>query len=388
MARRPSSIADDHRPAVAIFRSPLFNASESFVQAHAAGLVRYRSLPVGLEDKGHAWPELSDRLVLPRSTWEALRFKLLGDVGAMAGRLRRESPRLVHAHFATDGLLALPLADALGVPLVTTLHGYDVSRSRGRMLSSGRLSWINYALRRRRLMEEGRLFLAVSDAIRTRALAQGYPAERTLTHNLGVDLGRFGADPGAAEAGLVLHVGRLVEKKGTALLLDAFARLPSQAGAELVIIGDGPERSRLERRCSELGIGSSVRFLGELPRDEVAAWMRLAWLFVAPSVTARDGDSEGLPTVVIEAAASGVPAVGTHHAGIPEAIRDGQTGLIVPERDTEALARSMARLLDSAELRHRMGAAARALAEDRFDSARQNAVLEEHYDALLRQTRP
>ena len=388
MARRPTLRADDCRPAVAIFRSPLFNASESFVQAHAAGLVRYRPLVVGLEDKGHAWPELSDRLVLPGSKWEALRFKLLGDVSAMAERLRPESPRLVHAHFATDGLLALPLARALGAPLVTTLHGYDVSRSRGRMLASGRLSWIDYALRRRRLMEEGRLFLAVSEAIRARALAQGYPAERTFTHYLGVDLGHFGVDPGAAEPGLVLHVGRLVEKKGTELLLDAFARLPRQASAELVILGDGPERSRLERRCSELGIGSSVRFLGAQPRDEVAAWMRRAWLVAAPSVTARDGDSEGLPTVVVEAAASGVPAVGTDHAGIPEAILDGKTGLVVPERDTEALAGSMARLLDSADLRHRMGTAARALAQDKFDSARQNALLEERYDALLRQTRP
>ena len=388
MALRPHLVADDPRPTVAIYRSPLFNASESFVQAHAAGLIRYCPLLVGLEDRGHAWRELQERLVLPESSWEAMRFKLLGDAGAMAARVRPASPRLVHAHFATDALLALPLAKALGVPLVTTLHGYDVSRSRGRMLSSGRLSWINYALRRRRLMQQGRLFLAVSDAIRDRAIAQGYPSERTFTHYLGVDVARFSADPGAAEPGLILHVGRLVEKKGTVDLLEAFARLPRDCRAALVIIGDGPERRRLERRSSKLGIAPAVRFLGPLPQEEVAAWMRRAWILAAPSVTARDGDSEGLPTVVVEAAASSVPAIGTNHAGIPEAIRDGETGVIVPERDPEALAGGMLKLLGSADLRHLMGAAARRLAEARFDASRQSAALEDRYDAVLRHTRP
>ena len=367
-------MASDGPPVAAIFRSPLFNASEGFVQAQAAGLQRYRPLLVGLEDKGNVLPDLRGGLIAEHPL--AVR---LGWTGALARRLRAERPALVHAHFATDGLTALPLAEALGVPLVTTLHGYDVQRSRGRMLLSGRLSWTRYALFQRRLMARGHLFLAVSEALRREALARGFPAERTLTHYLGVDLARF-ARPGTPEPGLVLHVGRLVEKKGTSILIEAMRALPE---ARLVVIGDGPLRASLERRA-----GENVRFLGALPPAEVATWMSRAWLLAAPSVTARDGDAEGLPTVIVEAAAAALPAVATRHSGIPEAIVDGESGLLVPERDAGALAARIGELIDARDLRHRMGAAARRLARDRFDSTAQIARLESLYDGLLGQIRP
>src|SRR5690349_5145540 len=231
-------------PVAAIFRSPLFNPSEGFVQAQAAALARYRPLMVGLEDKGNAVPALADKLLVAERPL-AFRF---GEVAALATRLRPHRPVLIHAHFATDGLLALPLARALGVPLVTTLHGYDVHRSSARMLLSGRLSWMRYALSRQRLTAGGALFLAVSEALRRAAIARGFPAERILTHHIGIDLDRFAA--GEPEPGLILHVGRLVEKKGTAVLLDAMTRV---AKARLVIVGDGPLRSELERRAASLG---------------------------------------------------------------------------------------------------------------------------------------
>ena len=105
-------------------------------------------------------------------------------------------------------------------------------------------------------------------------------------------------------------------------------------------------------------------------------------MLAAPSITARDGDAEGLPTVIVEAAASSLPAVGTRHAGIPEAIVDGKTGFLVAERDAEALGDRLGALLGSAELAARMGAAARSHAEQRFDLARQTERLEEIYDRV------
>jgi colanic acid/amylovoran biosynthesis glycosyltransferase len=365
----------DERPVAAIVRSALFNASETFVRDHAAGLRRYRSLLVGLEGRANAPPA-----ILPRGPAGALRARLLG-LGSFAPRLRPHRPVLVHAHFGPDGLLALPLAERLGVPLVTTLHGYDVSRSDRSLFLSGRLSWIRYVLMRRRLMEGGRLFLAVSDAVRQRAVARGYPAERTLTHHNGVDLRRFRA--GAATPGLILHVGRLVEKKGTKLLLDAFAEAKrTWPGASLAILGDGPLRPVLERRAAALALGDSVRFLGALSHEETAAWMSRAWLLAVPSLAAPDGDSEGLPQVVLEAAASSLPVVGSGHAGIPEAVEDGRSGFIVPEGDAGTLARRLAELLASPELRRCMGASARTVAETRFDSRRQIDRLETLYDSL------
>ncbi|MFL6844454.1 MAG: glycosyltransferase [Allosphingosinicella sp.] len=363
----------DPRPVVAVFRSPLFNASETFVRNHIAGLRRYRAIAVGLEAKGEAEvPRL-----LPASAAERLALKLLGRTGPLAQRLGAEAPALIHAHFGTDGLLALPLAKRLGVPLVTTLHGYDVGRSRARLLLSGRLSWMRYALLRRRLFASGDLFLAVSEAVRRRALAIGFPADRTIVHHLGVDLEYFRPGEAPPEPGLILHVGRLVEKKGTSDLLDALATL---SGARLVVIGDGPLRPALERRAKAL----DVRFLGALLPSEVRSWMQRAWLLAAPSVTARDGDCEGLPTILCEAAACGLPVVATRNSGIPEAVVEGETGLLVPERDPAALSSALATLLGDGPSRERMSRAARALAELRFDSALQNALLEQHYDALVR----
>jgi glycosyltransferase involved in cell wall biosynthesis len=233
---------------------------------------------------------------------------------------------------------------------------------------------MKYVLYRPGLQRRGDLFLAVSEALRRQAIARHYPAERTLTHYNGVDLDDFPAGPGGPDT--ILFVGRLVEKKGVEILLRAFASVRRvRPGASLVIIGEGPLRSRLERLA-----GESVRFLGSLPPADVSAWMRRSTMLAAPSVTARDGDAEGLPTVIVEAAASALPVVGTDHSGIPEAIVEGETGFIVPERDAEVLAVRIETILSTPDLRGRMGAAARVMAEQRFDFARQMRRLEEIYD--------
>jgi glycosyltransferase involved in cell wall biosynthesis len=371
------------RPAVAIYRAPLFNATETFVRAHPLQLRRYRPLLAGIEDKGNIPPELAGATFLPRSAQERLRGKL-GDIGWLAARLAPEKARLVHAHFGPDGLAALGLARRLGVPLVTTLRGYDVALTDRALLLSGRLSWIRYAIGRQRLIEGGTPFLAVSDSLRARAIARGFPAERTLTHYNGVDLAAFAPSDGG-DGATVLHVGRLVEKKGTALLLRAFATVrATHRTARLVIVGEGPLRGSLEQLAGQLGLAGAVRFLGAQPPDEVARWMQRAAILAAPSLTARDGDAEGLPNVVVEAAACGLPVVGSDHGGIPEAIDDGRSGFIVPQGEVDPLAAPLSALLASAELRRSMGAAARKVAQDRFDRASQAERLERLYDEITR----
>jgi glycosyltransferase involved in cell wall biosynthesis len=354
------------RPVAAIFRTPVFNPTERFIQDQAAALTRWQPLIVGLERKDE---EVA--AILPDGALERVLFALRGRGGSIERRLRAAAPRLIHAHFATDGLKVLPLARALGVPLITSLRGYDVTRSDAALLRSGRLSWIRHALGKGRLQREGALFLAVSDALRRRAIARGFPEARTLTHYNGVDLDRFRPGEGLREPGLILHVGRLVEKKGTKLLIEALAGLPD---ARLVVIGDGPLKGALHRQA-----GPAVQFLGALPPGEVAQWMRRAALLAAPSLTAADGDAEGLPNVVVEAAASGLPVVATRHSGIPEAVEDGKTGFLVAEGDGGTLAAALAAALRAGP---EMSKAARALAEDRFDRVRLSARLERLYDGV------
>jgi glycosyltransferase involved in cell wall biosynthesis len=325
---------------------------------------------------------LQARVLLPRNWAEAFGIRAFHRWGRLAREVEAARPTLLHAHFGTDGLIALPLARKLGVPLVTTLRGYDVTRSRASLLASGRLSWARYALGERRLAQEGDMFLAVSDALREQAIARGFPAERTFTHYNGVDLVRF--RPGSeADEPVILHVGRLVEKKGTELLLRALAGVRGQVpGARLVICGEGPLRPALERRARELGIAEAVSFLGQRAPSELATLLRSSALLAAPSVTARSGDAEGLPNVVVEAAASGVPVVASHHGGIAEAVIEGETGFLVPEHDAALLDQRISTLLASPELRRNMGAAGRRLAEKRFDAARQMHLLEQRYDEV------
>jgi glycosyltransferase involved in cell wall biosynthesis len=374
MSRREDDV---QKPVVAIFRSAVFNASERFIQGQAAALTHWRPVIVGLERKGEVVPGLREGMIVASGAGERVAFRLRGRGGRIEAGLRAARPALLHAHFGTDGLLVLPLARALGVPLITSLRGYDVARSDRALLGSGRPIWMRYALGKKRLQRDGALFLAVSEALRAQAIARGYPEARTITHYNGVDLDRFLPGDAPAEPGLILHVGRLVEKKGTKVLIEALANI---ANAKLVIIGDGLLRTTLERQARELG--ERIRFLGELPSDEVANWMRRASVLAAPSITAADGDAEGLPNVVVEAAASGLPVVGTNHSGIPEAIEEGVTGFLVPEGDAGALAARLAQLLGSESLRRDMGDAARRLAERKFSRRRLTERLESIYDEL------
>jgi glycosyltransferase involved in cell wall biosynthesis len=186
------------------------------------------------------------------------------------------------------------------------------------------------------------------------------------------------------EDGLVVHVGRLVEKKGTLHLIRAMARVRKQCPrSRLIIIGDGPLRALLVREVVKLGLGEAVSFLGALPNHEVLQWIRRAAILVVPSVVAQNGDTEGLPTVVLEAASQGVPVVGSNSGGIAEALKDNVSGFVVPEGDPVALADRICRLLGEEDMRFGMGHQARMLMESRFDLRDQSRKLEDIYDSVV-----
>ncbi len=371
---------------VAIFRNNLFRISEPFITQQAQPLRRYRPLYLGRLRFG-APPPGADSLALqdagPWRSLPAIAWQTLSRSPRRFERLLGERrPSLIHAHFGIDGVYALPLARRLGVPLVTTFHGFDATLSTAALLSSP--AWANYPLHRARLAREGALFLCVSSFIRDQVLAAGFPASRTHVHYTGVDCAATRPrDPGE-ETATILHVARLVEMKGTATLLHAFAALARADDAvSLVVVGDGPLRRPLHALAAALGLGEQVRFLGALPHAEVMAWMRRSAMLVLPSVRTATGRVEGLGMVLLEAAASGVPVIGSRVGGIPEGVLDGQTGFLVPARDAGALCAGMQDLLDNPATRHRMGVAARTFVEQRFDICRQTAALEGFYDAVL-----
>jgi colanic acid/amylovoran biosynthesis glycosyltransferase len=373
-------------PEVIIFRHNLFRISEPFITQQAQRLQRYQPIYMGRlrygpPPEGAVSLALQDLpLGLPMVGWQMLSrtprpFRRL--IGA-----RR--PALIHAHFGVEGVYALPLARQLGIPLVTTFHGFDATLSTAALLRSP--AWANYPLFRRRLAKQGALFLCASAFIRNRLLGMGFPESRTHVHHIGVDCRAISPREPDAETRTILHVARLVEVKGTEYLIRAFAEVAKQdAHVRLEIIGDGPLKASLQALSRSLGVEPRVHFLGSLQHTDVLAAMRGAVMLVLPSVRTSTGREEGLGMVLLEAAATGLPTIGSRIGGIPEGVIDGETGFLVPERDPRALAASIRALLADPDLRLRMGATARTLMERRFDLHRQTGLLEDWYDAVRRE---
>jgi len=353
---------------VLIYRRNLLAYSETFIAAQSAHLRRYRPYFLGRSRmQGIDLPE--DRMALSKK--DAPLVELTGRWPGLAERVGGASIRVVHAHFEGGGVAMYPLARRLGVPLVTTCHGWDVTAEDAARWPNPALRWL-YRRKRRSLQREGALFIAVSEHIRQRMLVLGYPPERTIVHYIGVDTERFKADAAIERERIVLFVGRLVEKKGCAYLIEAMRGID----ARLVIIGDGPLRSQLE------AMAPRAEFLGAQPGDAVKRWMNRARVFCVPTVRAANGDMDGCPIVFFEAQAMGLPVVAFASGGTPEAVADGETGLLAKERDTVGLAERLARLLDSDQEWGRLSARARARVESDFDIVKQCEKLETIYDGL------
>lgn len=292
----------------------------------------------------------------------------------------------MHAHFGPDGVSVMPLARRLRIPLIVTFHGGDCTVARHSLWLSGKLYNYHFLLREGKLKKDAALFLAVSGFLRSRLLDRGYPDQKVRTHYIGVDTEKFKPAERAGDEPYILCVGRHVPKKGIDVLLRAFSRMTKKHQAlSLLQVGSGPLTGTLKTLAHTLGIEARVRFLGAQPHDKVVELMRGARVFALPSQEARNGDSEALGIVFNEASACGVPVVATRHGGIPEAVLDGETGFLVPEKDDAALAEKLDLLLTDDALARRMSRRGREYVCEVFDLRRQTRVLERIYDEVAGQ---
>ncbi len=366
------------RPTALIFRSELLPRSETFIAAQAAALVRYRPVFAGTRLCRPSLP-LPGPVAATLSRPERALFRRTGWAPRLCSACRAHTPSVVHAHFAPDGATASPLARGLNIPLLVTLHGYDVMRSDAACLThpEGRL----FLKHRQRLWRESALFLCVSEAVQNRALESGYPSEKLRVLPIGVDAAAFPAPGELPSAPQVLFVGRLVPKKGCFTLLQAFALLQQRLpAARLTIAGNGPERASLEAYAARHTNGTM--FLGVQTSEQVRSLMRGSRCLAAPSLTAADGDSEGLPTVLGEALALGLPVASTFHSGIPELITHGRHGLLSGEGDAETLARHLEQLCTDTILVETLRARGREQVERSFNLQAQTRQLESIYDEV------
>lgn len=274
----------------------------------------------------------------------------------LAREVRARGIGHLHAHFASTAAAVARLAARLaGVTYSVTAHAKDIYHED---VDAGRL-----ALR----LTEARSVVTVSDfnLAHLRHVAPQASVHRVYN---GLDLRRFPYLPPPHRSRDIVAVGRLVEKKGFGDLVDACALLAREGrDVRCRIVGTGPYESELRARIAEHGLQDVVALLGARTQAEVREIVQGCAVMAAPCVVGADGNRDGLPTVLIESLALGTPAVSTPVTGIPELVRDGDTGLLVAEHDPRALAAALARILDDEPLAARLAARGRALVERCFD---------------------
>ena len=368
-----------------IYRDFLLYPSETFIKSQSEGLERFEPSFVGLQrvDGGIALDPRSMFLIQGRSQFRRADNVLFGFAGVsvrLMAHIARTRPALLHAHFGVDGSRVARTANVCQLPMLVTLHDYDVTTSDADLVALHR-SNARYIARRPYLQRTATRFIAVSEFLKRKAIARGFPEDRIQVHYIGVDVDRFVPSLPATRDDVVLFVGRLVEKKGCRYLIEAMNAVQREfPRLQLVVIGDGPLRSELETKSRQTL--SRFQFLGKQSHAQVCEWFMRARLFCLPSVTAKSGETEGLPIAILEAMASEVPIVATRHAGIPEAVVHQETGLLTTERNSEDLTRQILTILREPALASRLASAASAHVRQRFNLRQQNRQLETIYEEV------
>jgi glycosyltransferase involved in cell wall biosynthesis len=289
------------------------------------------------------------------------RVRRFGQALVLADELPPDVLRL-HAHFLhTPASVTRYAALLKGVAWTGSAHAKDI--------------WTTPEWEKREKLASCEWLVTCTAANHAHLSALAPPGRVELVYH-GLDLARFsfhdvsgsrpndGSEPDRPVT--ILSVGRLVEKKGTDVLLEALARLPADLHWRLVHAGGGPLKAKLERRARTLGIEARVNWRGARTQTELLAEYRAADLFALASRVARDGDRDGLPNVLAEAQSQGLPCVATRVSGIPELIEDGATGLLVAPEAPEELARALAGLIRDPARRRALGEAGRRRVQERF----------------------
>lgn len=276
--------------------------------------------------------------------------------------------RLIHIYFGTEAARCIPFLRESKLPRIVSFHGADLSEK----LTAGEMSEI---------LANSDLFLCRSKALAEELVMRGVDNSRIRLNYTGVPVPEDCHTPASNDSVRVLQACRFLPKKGLETTLRAVAKLRS-AGYDirLTLAGDGKEKDKLEELAADLGISEATVFAGFLGESALSETYMRHDIFVHPSRTTDSGDREGIPNSLLEAMAHGLPVIATRHSGIPEAVTQDKTGLLIEESDPNLLAESIKFLADSPSERSRIGSAARREIVDRFSIAACVHALEEAYD--------
>jgi colanic acid/amylovoran/stewartan biosynthesis glycosyltransferase WcaL/AmsK/CpsK len=303
----------------------------------------------------------------------------LGLLYQVAPFVNRGPYDIIHCQFGPSGNLGLSLRDkgAFKGKIITTFLGFDISqyiKAKGNHVYD-------------KLFTKGNLFLCNSERIKKKLIELGCPDRKIIVHRSGVDTRKFAfvsREPKSDGKIKLLTIARLVEKKGVQYGIRAVAKIQKKhSNIEYYIVGDGMLRNSLERLIEDTKSNGFIKLVGWKREGELIELLRQADILLAPSVTAEDGDQEGIPVVLVDALARGLPVVSTQHSGIPELVQDGVSGFLVPERNVDALAEKLDYLIQHGEAWPEMGRAGRSFVEQHYDINLLNDRLVGIYRRLL-----
>lgn len=317
------------------------------------------------------WEDLTHDETVPDRIGRGLRYRLAAICYVLAGMFaawrlcRQKGYDIIHVHWPMPhALFGWAARRASGSRLVTTFYGVELRWTRSRL---GPLQWI---LKRAARRSDRVIAISRHTAAEVKRLAD-VEAE-VIPYPPAIEIPVSAASPALADSAAapapftILFVGRLVERKGVAVLIDAIARLVPEHNLRLVVVGEGPERPRLEARVRELGLSGVIQFRGRISPGDLGTAYREARLCVLPAVVDHRGDTEGLGVVLLEAMSHGVPVIGSDVGGITDIIEHEKTGLLVPPSDAGDLAQAIARVIEEPDLVRRLGEAGQREVAERF----------------------
>jgi colanic acid/amylovoran biosynthesis glycosyltransferase len=371
---------------VGILRHYFLPKSETFIYRQLAALTVHRARVFCIAQKNaerFPFPDVY-QLKRERGLLAHIAFRVFMADRHLDAWVRQHDIRLLHAHMGYTGVWGVRQARK-GLPLFVSYYGRDVTLLRS--LSRFHPEFLHYTLGHRGIFRHASKVIVLSEHMKGQLVEQGCPESRLAVIRLAADHQRF-RPPAERPAGfVVLMVGRMVEKKGFADGLRAFAlfrhrqRVSDSTAPRLIIIGYGELETSLRQLARKLAIDDCFDILG--PGEDVARWMGRAHVLLTPSKTARNGDQEGTPTVICEGACAELPVVATHHAGIPEQVDEGRTGFLVDEGDVEGLAERLERLYANPSLREEFGRAGRQKMLAEYNLTHEVAKLESLYSAAM-----
>lgn len=376
----------DQRPVIASYCATFLKPEMLHIYRQITGLRRVRPVVITQKREESERYLFRDVTIVPKAPTHFLRriwFRQLrdapwkisrGETSALLRVLEQADARLLHIYFGHIAVHLLPLIQQWDEPSVVSFHGADVLVD---------LDKPAYRAATIRMLEAVRLVLVRSESLREGLVRLGCPEGKIRLQRTGIPLEQLPFQPRLWPADgrwQFLQAGRLIEKKGLTTSMRAFAIFAKiYPNAKLTIAGEGPLRGELAILSKKLGIDDRVSFPGFLAQDQLREFFYSSHIFLHPSETGSDGNQEGVPNSMLEAMATGLPVFATRHGGIPEAIENGVSGVLVAEGDAEDLARELLHAAENPELLTSLAEEGAAVVKRKFEQTAQVQLLESYY---------